>query len=86
MNIYVSNVSFQTSEADLKGLFDEFGAVSSVKLIVDKSSGKSRGFGFVEMPSEEEGNKAIAGLDNKEVGGRPLAVTVARDKGSNTNN
>lgn len=80
MNIYVSNLSFHTSEADLKDLFSKFGAVTSVKIITDRETNRPRGFAFVEMPSEEEGNAALAGLNNKEIQGRPLSVAVAREK------
>lgn len=82
MNIYVSNLSFHTSEADLSDLFSKFGAVTSAKIIMDRETNRSRGFAFVEMPSEEEGNKAIAGLNNKEIQGRPLSVSLAREKES----
>ena len=80
MNIYVSNLSFHTSEEDLKDLFSKFGTVSSAKIIMDRESGRSRGFAFIEMPSTEEGNKAIAGMNNKEIEGRALSVSVAREK------
>jgi RNA recognition motif-containing protein len=80
MNIYVSNLSFHTSEEDLKDLFSKFGAVTSAKIITDRETNRSRGFAFVEMSSEDEGNKAIAGLNNKEIEGRPLSVSVAREK------
>jgi RNA recognition motif-containing protein len=80
MNIYVSNLSFHTSEADLKDLFSKFGAVTSAKIIMDRETNRSRGFAFVEMPSEEEGNAALAGLNQKEVEGRPLSVSLAREK------
>lgn len=80
MNIYVSNLSFHTTDEDLKNLFEKFGAVSSAKVIMDKVSGRSRGFGFVEMSSEEEGKEAMASLNNKEIEGRAIAVSVAREK------
>lgn len=80
MNIYVSNLSFHTSESDLKDLFSKFGAVSSVKIIMDRETNRSRGFGFVEMPSEEEGKAALTGLNNKEIEGRALSVSLAREK------
>ena len=80
MNIYVSNLSFHTSEEDLKDLFSKFGTVTSAKIIMDRETNKPRGFAFVEMPSEEEGNKALAGLNNKEIQGRSLSVTIAREK------
>jgi RNA recognition motif-containing protein len=80
MNIYVSNLSFHTSEADLKNLFTKFGTVTSAKIIMDRETNRSRGFAFVEMPSEEEGNAALSGLNQKEIEGRPLSVSLAREK------
>jgi len=80
MNIYVANVSYHTGEDDLKNLFSTFGTVNSAKLILDRGTNRSRGFAFVEMPSEEEGQAAIKGLNGKEIEGRQLAVLVARDK------
>ena len=80
MNIYVSNLSFHTSEEDLKDLFSKFGAVTSAKIIMDRETNRSRGFAFVEMPSEEEGNAALSGLNQKEIEGRPLSVSLAREK------
>lgn len=80
MNIYVSNLSFNTSDVELNSLFSTFGGVSSAKVITDRETGRSRGFGFVEMPSDEEGNEAILGLNNKEVEGRAMSVSIAKDK------
>jgi len=80
MNIYVSNLSFHTSEEDLKNLFLKFGSVTSAKIIMDRETNRSRGFGFIEMPSEEEGQAALSGLNNKEIQGRPLSVSVAKEK------
>lgn len=80
MNIYVSNLSFHTSESDLKDLFSKFGAVTSAKIIMDRETNKSRGFAFIEMLSQNEGNKAIAGLNSKEIEGRALSVSLAREK------
>ncbi len=80
MNIYVSNLSFHTSEADLKDLFSKFGTVTSAKIIMDRETNRSRGFAFIEMPSEEEGNKAMTGLNNKEIEGRALSVSLAKEK------
>ncbi|HEY2726975.1 MAG TPA: RNA-binding protein [Parafilimonas sp.] len=80
MNLYVSNLSFHTSEADLESLFSKVGKVTSVKIIMDRETNRSRGFAFVEMPSEEEGKKAIAELNNKEIEGRQLSVAIAREK------
>ena len=86
MNMYVSNLSFHTTDDDLRKLFEQFGAVSSAKVITDRDTGKSRGFGFVEMNSDAEANAALKGLNNKEVEGRALSVTVAREKSSRSNN
>ena len=80
MNIYVSNLSFHTNEEDLKNVFLKFGAVTSAKIITDKVTNRSRGFGFVEMPSDEEGNAALLGVNKKEIEGRLLFVSVAKDR------
>jgi RNA recognition motif-containing protein len=80
MNIYVSNLSFHTGEEDLKDLFSKFGTVTSVKIIMDRETNRSRGFAFIEMPSTEEGNKAISGLNSKEIEGRALSVSIARER------
>jgi cold-inducible RNA-binding protein len=86
MNIFVSNLSFHTTDEDLNNLFGKFGQVSSAKVIMDRETGRSRGFGFVEMPSEEEGKKAMEGLNNKEIEGRAISATIAREKQSNNGN
>ena len=80
INIYVGNLSFNTSEGDLRDLFSTYGEVESAKIISDQFTGKSRGFGFIEMTSREEGLKAIQELDSKEVGGRSLKVNEAKPK------
>ncbi|MFT4155783.1 RNA recognition motif domain-containing protein [Parafilimonas sp.] len=80
MNIYVSNLSFHTSEEDLKNLFSKYGNVTSAKIIMDRMTNRSRGFAFVEMPSEEQGNEALKGLNGRDVEGRALSVSVAREK------
>ena len=86
MNMYVSNLSFHTSEEDLKKLFEQFGAVSSAKVITDRETGRSRGFGFVEMSSDSESKEAMTALNNKEIEGRALSVTVAREKAPRSDN
>jgi RNA recognition motif-containing protein len=86
MNIYVSNLSFHTSEEDLKNLFSKFGVVTSAKIIMDRMTNRSRGFGFIEMSSEEEGNEALKGLNGIEIEGRSLSVSIAREKQNNSGN
>lgn len=80
MNIYISNLSFQITDEDLRDLFAEYGEVSSAKVITDKFTGSSRGFGFVEMSDEEAAKKAISELDKSQWDGRNIAVSVARPK------
>jgi RNA recognition motif-containing protein len=80
MNIYAGNLSYETGEADLRQAFEAFGKVANVKIILDKASGKSRGFGFVEMPTKEEGDAAINGLNGKDLKGRNLVVNEARPR------
>jgi len=86
MNMYVSNLSFHTAEDDLRKLFEKFGTVSSAKIITDRETGRSRGFGFVEMESEAEAKEAINGLNKQEIEGRAMSVSVAREKTSRTDN
>lgn len=78
--MYVSNLSFHTTDDNLKELFEKFGTVSSAKVITDRESGRSRGFGFVEMAVDAEAKKAIQELNNKEVEGRAMSVSVAKEK------
>jgi RNA recognition motif-containing protein len=80
MNIYVSNLSFNVQDEDLKDFFAEYGEVSSAKVITDKFTGKSRGFGFVEMSDDEAAKKAIAELDQATVEGRNIRVMEAKPK------
>lgn len=80
MNIYVGNLSYDVQENDLKQLFGQFGSVVSVKVVTDGESGRSRGFGFVEMGSQAEGEDAVAGLDGSEFAGRRMVVSPARPK------
>jgi RNA recognition motif-containing protein len=80
MNLYVSNLSFHTTDDSLKQLFEKFGAVSSAKVITDRETGRSRGFGFVEMSDDAEAKAAMAALDKKEIEGRALSVTVAKER------
>jgi RNA recognition motif-containing protein len=85
MNLYASNLSAHTSDDDLRELFGQYGTVSSAKVIADRETGRSRGFGFVEMNKEEEGDAAMKGLNNKEIEGRMMAVSIARPRTVNTN-
>jgi len=80
MNMYVSNLSFHTTDEDLRKLFAQYGTVSSAKVISDRETGRSRGFGFVEMESEKDGQEAMKNLNNKEIEGRMMSVSVAREK------
>jgi RNA recognition motif-containing protein len=80
MNIYVSNLSFNVQDEDLKGFFTPYGEVTSAKVIMDKFTGKSKGFGFVEMSDDSAAKKAIAELDNGVVEGRNVKVMEARPK------
>ena len=80
MNIYVSNLSFNVQDEDLREFFTEYGEVTSAKIITDKFTGKSRGFGFVEMPDNEAAQKAIAELDNGVVEGRTIKVMEAKPR------
>lgn len=84
--MYVSNLGFHTSEEDLRKLFEQFGQVSSAKVITDRETGNSRGFGFVEMDSNTEADAAMSKLNGKEIEGRMISVTVAREKAARTDN
>jgi RNA recognition motif-containing protein len=80
MNIYVGNLSYGMSEGDLREAFSAFGEVSSVKILMDRETGRSRGFGFVEMPNQSEAEAAVAQLNGKDVQGRALRVNEARPR------
>ena len=80
MNIYVSNLSFAVQDEDLREFFEEYGEVSSAKVIKDKYTNRSKGFGFVEMPDDTAAQKAISELDGGVVEGRAIKVMVARPK------
>ena len=80
MNIYVGNLSFDTSDADLQAAFAAHGEVTSARVITDRDTGRSRGFGFVEMPSSDEANAALSALDGTELDGRSLKVNEARPR------
>lgn len=80
MNIYAGNLSYDLSEDDLRGAFEAFGEVTSAKIISDRYSGRSKGFGFVEMPSDDAAKAAIEGLAGSDLAGRPLVVNEARPR------
>ena len=80
MNIYVGNLSYQTADADLREVFEQYGSVTSARVIMDRETGRSKGFGFVEMDNAEEAEAAIRALDGAEVGGRNLRVNEARPR------
>jgi len=80
MNIYVGNLSYGMSEDELRQAFAAHGEVSSVKILMDRETGRSRGFGFVEMPNKAEADAAIAQLNGKDVGGRALRINEARPR------
>jgi RNA recognition motif-containing protein len=83
MNIYVGNLSWTMTDDDLSNLFTPYGAVSSAKILKDKVTGRSRGFGFVEMEDEESAKSAIASLNESEIGGRKLVVNESQPKQDN---
>ena len=83
MKIYVGNMSFDTEESDLRKAFEEHGAVDSVAIITDRDTGRSKGFGFVEMSNDTEGQAAIDALNDKDLQGRTLKVNVAKPRTDN---
>ncbi|MFA5252131.1 MAG: RNA-binding protein [Phycisphaerae bacterium] len=80
MNLYVGNLLFDVTESELKELFEPFGQVTEIRMIMDKFTGKSKGFGFIEMPSKDEALKAIEALNGKDVKGRAMTVNEAKPK------
>ena len=80
MNIYISNLNFRTSSESLQELFENYGEVSSVNIINDRETGRPRGFAFVEMPNDNEGQSAIDALNETEFDGKTISVNVARPK------
>ncbi len=85
--VYVGNIPFQTSEEDLRKIFEEGGReVVSCNIITDRETGRSRGFGFVELGSEDEANSAIQSLDGSDMGGRPLKVNLAKERAPRRDN
>ncbi|MFT4016528.1 MAG: RNA-binding protein [Agriterribacter sp.] len=83
MNIYVSNLGYSFQDEDLSKLFGEYGSVSSAKVITDKFTNRSKGFGFVEMPDKQAAETAIKELDGKVIDGRPVKVSEARPREEN---
>ena len=83
MNIYVGNLSFNTAEENLRQAFEAYGEVSKVNIITDRDSGRSRGFGFVEMPSKGEADAAMTGLNGQDLDGQTLNVNEARPRTEN---
>ncbi len=86
MNIYVANLSYNTTSESLQELFAEYGEVTSANVINDRETGRSRGFGFVEMPDEAQGKKSIEELNETEFEGKAINVSVARAKTERNNN
>jgi RNA recognition motif-containing protein len=82
MNIFVAGLPYDLDDAELEEIFEKFGKVTSAKVAMDKATGKSRGFGFVEMPVESEAKEAIEGLNNISLGKKPLIVKAAEDRPS----
>ena len=80
MKLFVGGLPFSTTEDELKDAFTQFGSVTYVKIITDRETNRSRGFGFVEYESDDEGKAAIDGMDNKEFGGRTIHVSEARER------
>ena len=80
MNIFIAKLSYDTNSNDLERVFEQFGEVSSSKVIMDYDTGRSKGYGFVEMPNDEEGNNAIASLNETELDGRTIIVKPANPK------
>jgi RNA recognition motif-containing protein len=78
--LYVGNLSYDTSDSKLQEMFEEYGAVQSAQVIMDRDTGRSKGFGFVEMSSDQEAQAAITGLNGKEAGGRSLTVNEAKPR------
>ena len=86
MNIYIGNMSFETTEDNLRDAFKAFGEVSTVKVITDNDSGRPKGFAFIEMPTKDEAQAAISGLNGTELNGRTLNVNEAKAKNENSGN
>jgi len=83
MNIYIGNLPFNMGEEDLREIFEEYGEVSSAKIVMDKLTGRSKGFGFVEMDDDDSAKKAIEELNNAEVSGRNIKVNESKPRENN---
>lgn len=81
--LYVGNLSYQMSESDLETAFGNYGTVQSARIITDRDTGRSKGFGFVEMENDDQAQECIENLDGKEVSGRNIRVNIAQDKRNN---
>ena len=86
MNIFVAKLNFDTTESKLQNAFEEFGTVDSVKIITDKFTGRSKGFGFIEMPNNDDANDAISHFNDSEFDGRNIVAKEAEPRRSNSNN
>jgi RNA recognition motif-containing protein len=80
-NIFVGNLSYGAAESDIRSLFEEYGTVDRASIVTDRDTGQARGFGFVEMPNDDEAQRAISSLNGRELNGRALTVNEARPKG-----
>jgi RNA recognition motif-containing protein len=80
MDIYVGNIAYAVTDEDLRAAFGAYGKVESARVVIDRDTGRSRGFGFVEMPSQDEANKAIENLNGTELKGRPMTVNPSRPR------
>ena len=85
MNIYVGNLPYRTDEKALKMIFDNYGNVTKARIIIDRETNRSKGFGFVEMPNVEEAKHAVSELNQQELGGRKLVVNEARPRENRSN-
>lgn len=79
-NIFVGNLSYGAAESDIRSLFEQYGTVERASLVTDRETGQARGFGFVEMPNDDEAERAIAALNGRELNGRALTVNIARPR------
>ena len=83
MNIYIGNLNYDISEDELMDIFKEYGEVASVKIIIDKYSGRSKGFGFIDMPTDQEASEAMENVNDTDIKGRRIKVNQARERNTN---